>query len=265
MPDAAARPRLSESIDSILTDWIGFAYPPVHKAIADANWQPDSPDAYCRRCGDSIGTGEATATGCATCRDGGELAGGIGDGVLRLGPYISDLQSWIAAIKYGRWIEMAEHLGALLGRAALDANIIDPQRTLIVPMPMPWTRRFYRGVDHSRAIAEGVAGVLNSPVVSILKKSHEPPQVVLPRSERKRRGARGLRVRRRVGGWPVREAHLLLIDDVRTTGATLRAAARLLKSIKPQKVICGVLAVSDSTARRLRAEHRSANQHAQHS
>jgi predicted amidophosphoribosyltransferase len=63
-----------------------------------------------------------------------------------------------------------------------------------------------------------------------------------------------LRLRRTIGGWKLQDAHLLLIDDVRTTGATLKSAVRLLRTLKPDRVVCGVLAVSDAKSRAVRSK-----------
>src|SRR5688572_22502295 len=98
-------------LDAAAEYWIGWTLPPVQRAIAEGEWQPDQPDMYCRRCGDSVGPGEATAEGCGTCRRGGELPGGIADGVVRLGAYADPLSSWVPRIKYQRWAEMGSYLG----------------------------------------------------------------------------------------------------------------------------------------------------------
>jgi predicted phosphoribosyltransferase len=63
-------------------------------------------------------------------------------------------------------------------------------------------------------------------------------------------------VRRRLGGWNLLDVDLVLVDDIRTTGASLKAAVRLLRSLKPRSVVCAVLAVSDAQARRARAIQR---------
>src|SRR5688572_11297945 len=84
----AIRDCVRNYIDSVTERWIGWTFPPVERAIEDAAWKPNEPAAYCHRCGDSVGLGEATSEGCGTCRNGAELAGGIADGVVRLGPYV---------------------------------------------------------------------------------------------------------------------------------------------------------------------------------
>ena len=45
---------------------------------------------------------------------------------------------------------MGEALGRLLGTAVAERDVVDMDRIVIVPMPMPWQRRFYRGIDHAR-------------------------------------------------------------------------------------------------------------------
>ena len=249
------RERIGSSVDDVTEHWIGWTFPPVERAIAEANWSPDAAGDYCQRCGDSVGPGEATAHGCATCRDGAELEGGIADGVIRLGSYVEPLRGWVQAIKYQRWNEMGEALGRLLGERVRVCGQVDLQEAIVVPLPMPWQRRIYRGVDHSAIIAHALAREIESPVARVLSRANMPPQVSLTPSERKRAGSRGMRIRHRWwggGGWPVEGAHVVLVDDVRTTGSTLKAATRLLRRLKPARIVCGVIGVSDSAARRAR-------------
>lgn len=297
---AATRRRLVDYFDGVAATWIGYAFPPPCRAIEQANWKADEISAYCTRCGDSVAVGEATDTGCATCREGAELDGGIANGVIRLGIFTDDLRDWIHAIKFGRWTEMGDELGRRLGEAVKAANVVEANRAIVVPMPMPWQRRMFRSVDHSRVIARAVARQLRAPLVNILARGNYTPQVSLPPSIRKRSGSHGLRVRSRwlwdnwihllKEGWikdgRMRDAQIkdasiknarteegrrnnssrrsrvkalegvqiVLVDDVRTTGATLKAAARLLRTLKPDKIVCAVVAVSDSRARRERKE-----------
>src|SRR4029078_7603621 len=72
--------RVARSVDGLTEQWIGWTFPPVQRAFDDATWMANDATSYCHRCGDSVGAGEATAQGCATCRAGGELDGGIADG-----------------------------------------------------------------------------------------------------------------------------------------------------------------------------------------
>ncbi len=233
-------------LDDVQQTWLGWSLPPARRAIADAGWERDEPNSYCRRCGSSVGAGEATNSGCGSCRPRAMPV----DAVVRLGAYTDPLRQWILAIKYQRWSDMAELLGRQLGVALIESKLLDASRCVVVPMPMPWQRRAYRGIDHALAIAGATAAELRAPLLRVLAAANGPPQVGLSPTDRLRRGGRGIRLRKRLGGWDFRDLQIVLIDDVRTTGASMQRAARHLRRARPASVIAAVLAVSDERARR---------------
>lgn len=236
-------------MDDVQQTWLGWSLPPAETAIAEANWRRDDLAAYCRRCGSSVGAGEATDTGCGSCRGTAVAV----NAVVRLGAYTDPLRQWILAIKYQRWSDMAELLGRQLGVALIDSKRLDVSRCVVVPMPMHWQRRVYRGIDHALAIAGATADQLRAPLLRVLATVNGSPQVGLSPTDRLRRGGRGIRLRRRPGGWDLRGFQIVLVDDVRTTGASMRRAARRLRRARPAGVIAAVLGVSDERARRDRA------------
>ncbi|MCH8316083.1 MAG: ComF family protein [Planctomycetes bacterium] len=242
--------KLGAWIDEVQQTWLGWSLPPAGRAIAEANWRRDDLAAYCRRCGSSVGAGEATDTGCGSCRNQATPVAGV----VRLGPYVDPLCQWIPAIKYQRWSDMAELLGRQLGAAVIESKLLDVSRCVVVPMPMPWQRRIYRGIDHALAIAGATAVELRAPLLRVLAAANGTPQVGLSQTDRLRRGGRSIRLRRRPGGWDLRDLQIVLVDDVRTTGASMQRAARVLRRARPAGVIAAVLAVSDDRARRDRAD-----------
>lgn len=237
-------------VDQAAEHWIGWSRPPAKMAIRESDWTPDPTDAYCNRCGASVGPGEATVSGCATCRTVNRPRQAIGDGMIRLGRYVSPLRQWLLDTKYQPWPEMAFELGLLLGSAVERSDLIDSHRAVIVPMPMPWQRRIFRGIDHAGEIARGVSSALNAPIVRLLAKRNGPPQSSLTPTQRASGLGRRLRLRRRWGGWPVGDMDLIVVDDIRTSGGSLRTAVRQLRRLRSRRVVGAVLAVADEASRR---------------
>ena len=121
--------------------------------------------------------------------------------------------------KYRGRSELARALGGLMVEPAsrwsgrLDA---------VVPVPLHWRRRRWRGYDQAALLSKPVARALDVPlrVRGLRRVRHTPSQVDLPHHERQRNVA-GAFVASKLRG----AERVLLIDDVRTTGATLGAAA----------------------------------------
>jgi hypothetical protein len=131
--------------------------------MAEEYWNPDAAKDYCCRCGLSVGPQEAIDGQCAACQA-NETTRPPWQRIIRLGEYESPLNRWICEVKFTRWRKLGWDLGRVLGRSiqahmqdALAAGLIPPGPPIIVPVPMSWPRRWHRGIDHTMAIARGVA------------------------------------------------------------------------------------------------------------
>ena len=128
-----------------------------------------------------------------------------------------------------RWI--AARLGRHLARAVQEREI---DIATFAPTTISRTRR--RGHDQSALIAASVARTLRVPYVRTLRRLDERVQTGSSRAERLR-GPRFV-----VHGRAVCGRTVLLVDDVLTTGSTLRHAREALLRAGAREVHCAVVA-----------------------
>lgn len=128
----------------------------------------------------------------------------------------------VHAFKYDGRRSLADPLAALMRQAGAD---LLRDADFVVPVPLhPW-RRLRRGFNQ----AEDLARRLQVPVCQALWRTRAtPPQTTLDPEQRRRNVASAFRVSGLVRRSRLAGACVVLVDDVRTTGATLEACARVL-------------------------------------
>jgi ComF family protein len=146
------------------------------------------------------------------------------------GEYEGRLREIVHAFKYDGRRSLAAPLAAMMrdsGRDLLEAA------DAVVPVPLhPW-RRLRRGFNQ----ADALAAHLRLPVWRALWRTRATaPQADLDPAQRRRNVRRAFRVSPFARTLPLRGARVLLVDDVRTTGATLEACARTLKAAGVREV-----------------------------
>jgi ComF family protein len=141
----------------------------------------------------------------------------------------------IHRFKYRDRPDLGRPLGEALARIAL------PDVDGIVPVPLHPKRLAERGYNQAALLARPLARVMGVPVrADILSRTRDTPrQAELDRTSRQQsiRGAFHATPDARGKRW-------LLVDDVRTTGATLRTCAHALRDAGAQKIAHVVLAVA---------------------
>lgn len=195
---------------------------------SDALWQPDTPDLYCARCGQTLGMFEKRESGaCPHC----EGVSVPWNRVLRMGPYASVLRDCILEVKFSAWRRLGadmgrEHAGVILD--ALREAHIDPSTAVLMPVPTSTWRRMTRGIDHTLTIARAVSRESGIPLAPILRREHRPPQTGRTLDQRRRNVAKTMEASVSGGGavGALAGKTVLLIDDVMTSGATMREACR---------------------------------------
>lgn len=196
---------------------------------------------YCRRCGAGLGTGVPEyPDGCVQCPS--PLA--RYERLWRLGPYDSPLREAVRALKYRRSGRLVGRLGTLLGEAVW--NTAEWEFHAVVPVPMHWRRRIFRGVDHAALLAAAVARRLDAPAARLLRRvRNTPPQVTRSRRER----VANVRGAFEAADPPqIKGRRLLLVDDVTTTGATANECTRALLRAGAVSVCVAALCKADAPA-----------------
>ena len=137
------------------------------------------------------------------------------------------------ALKYSRRFGDGKFFGRLLGKA-LAASPLYADVDLVVPVPLHWTRKLQRGYNQAEILGEQVAGELEGARLDarVLRRSRRTRTQTRLSVEGK---SRNVRDAFRVVGKPACR-HILLVDDVCTTGATLAACHRALRSAFGEEV-----------------------------
>lgn len=181
----------------------------------------------CARCHHPRGTGRAREAQCRECASWPEELAGARAAYVLGGP-AADL---VHGLKYEGWAELAD----LMSRAMVDAvrdEASSPASApfeVVVPVPTTERRARVRGYNQAALLADGVASGLDLPVVhALLRRNASGSQTSLTPAER-RANVREAFVGRAPGA--VRGRHVLLVDDVLTTGATAGEAARALSEL----------------------------------
>jgi len=149
------------------------------------------------------------------------------DRTLTLGSYEGLLGDLVVRMKRDRSERLAGIFSSLL-LAELGAQLRDLSLDAVVPIPMHRWRRLARGTNSPAAMADRLGRDLGLPVLAkgLRRRRNSFPQKGLSRPGRFRNMHRQIEAR---AGYPWKASHVLLVDDILTTGATCSEAARALK------------------------------------
>lgn len=140
----------------------------------------------------------------------------------------SDYRRIIYGIKYGGRRQLGRQMGALLGTYLAKSRSFGGCQA-VVPVPLHPLRRWKRGYNQAEEIARGVAQAMGLPLEThLLRRSrYTKTQTKLSGGAKTRnvQGAFRTDPRRTAALHAAGIRHLLLVDDVLTTGSTLAACA----------------------------------------
>ena len=191
---------------------------------------------YCPRCGRDASRYAIVEGVCPDCQ-GKEI---YFDRIARSGVYREALQQMILSFKKGR-TELDLTLG-FLANSALQGSGFAGEIEFFVPVPLHWSRRLVRGYNQSLVLTKRLkhpTAKINTDLVRIRRTKSQPAMASV-----------AARVRNVAGAFAVRYGHKLagrkicLVDDIKTTGATLNECAKTLKQAGASNVFALVLAVA---------------------
>lgn len=141
----------------------------------------------------------------------------------------SEVAQLIYDLKYHDRPDIGEDMGRLMAGEMQLARFFDGI-DLLLPVPLSRKRLRQRGYNQSEQLAVGISDVTHLPVVTkALRRTHfHQSQTQLSRRERQENVEDLFELR---DGSMLQGKHVLLIDDICTTGATLLACCDALKAI----------------------------------
>ena len=152
--------------------------------------------------------------------------------VFAVSAYKDPLRSMILAKNYHNLIA-AKQLGELMWECTQLKNV---EFDLIVPIPLHWTRKVRRGFNQAEEMAKSISKLSGRPVAEVLVRHKRTAlQSVLAKEARSDnlKGAFSLFSKTCE---LYNNKHIVLVDDLMTTGSTLCSAVKTLKSLKPASV-----------------------------
>jgi ComF family protein len=170
------------------------------------------------------------------------------DRIVRLGVFRDPLRHLIHQLKYHHHWTLAEYLAErLLALESVKGLLTETQ--VIVPVPLHPFRQISRGYNQAEVVARRLRRLTKHHKFSraLVRLKNTETQTHLHAKEKRfenLRDAFGLIKPRAVRG-----KHVVLVDDVMTTGATLISAGRTLLEAEPASISAIVIGIADPRGR----------------
>ena len=150
------------------------------------------------------------------------------------------IQHLIHQLKYKGDTEIGFYLGEVMGRTMMNSSRFNSIDALI-PLPLYADKEHKRGYNQAAVICNGISSVMNVPVLNscVIRQHATETQTRKHRTERWENVKGSFRVAKENA---LTNKHVLLVDDVVTTGATLEACSNVILQTENVKLSIATLA-----------------------
>lgn len=148
--------------------------------------------------------------------------------------YGTSYRDVIHTFKYRSYPQIGEYLGQLAAKEFAEYHFFD-DIDLLVPVPLHRKRLGKRGYNQAEVICDGLAAVVGIPVdtTHLFRAVNNDSQTMKSAQDRQANTA-AIFTLNNPTAWNGK--HILLVDDVITTGATLRACMQAMKGVRGLRV-----------------------------
>ena len=157
---------------------------------------------------------------------------------------VSIIQNIIHEFKYRGNREAGHYLGRLIGQSLANSNRFDVD--IIIPIPLFEKKEKQRGFNQAAILCKGISEAMNRVVLQniVTRIVHTETQTKKHRAERWQNVEKSFSVTK-----PelLEGKHVLLVDDVITTGSTLEACGSQILKVNGARLSIATLAMASST------------------
>lgn len=142
----------------------------------------------------------------------------------------SETAQLVYRLKYNNRPDIGEDIGRVMANE-LQATDFFSDIDVLLPVPLASKRLRQRGYNQSEQLAKGISDITHLPIVTkaLRRKHFQQSQTTLNRWQRQENVEDTFWLK---DGSQLQDKHVLLIDDICTTGATLISCANTLKDIE---------------------------------
>ncbi|HEV8080971.1 MAG TPA: phosphoribosyltransferase family protein [Chitinophagaceae bacterium] len=152
------------------------------------------------------------------------------------------IQTLVHEFKYKGNKELGLYLGAMMGKSLLNSPRFSKIEAL-VPLPLFVDKEFKRGFNQATILCNGIGEILNVPVIknNVVRKRFTETQTKKHRTERWQNVEGSFEINNIK---ELKGKHILLVDDVITTGATLEACGAEILNVEGTSLSIATLALA---------------------